>query len=97
MGSSQYLFVSNVLSPYEPHMTISHVLAASHFQCSCTIQPALQHTEAQLWCCAQTRNPAVDLPIGIVGSLLACSALYAGLALTLCLMARPHPPVFVPG
>ncbi len=37
---------------------------------------------------AQTKNPAVDLPIGIVGSLLACSALYAGLALTLCLMAR---------
>lgn len=36
----------------------------------------------------QTRNPAKDLPIGIVGSLLACSALYAGLALTLCLMAR---------
>ena len=38
--------------------------------------------------CMQTRNPAKDLPIGIVGSLLACSALYAGLALTLCLMVR---------
>lgn len=38
--------------------------------------------------CVQTRNPSKDLPIGIVGSLLACSALYAGLALTLCLMVR---------
>ena len=38
--------------------------------------------------CMQTRNPSKDLPIGIVGSLLACSALYAGLALTLCLMVR---------
>ena len=36
----------------------------------------------------QTRHPSKDLPIGIVGSLLACSALYAGLALTLCLMVH---------
>lgn len=80
-------------------MTNPHVLASQPFPVLLQhpIQLALQHTEAQLWCCAQTRNPAVDLPIGIVGSLLACSALYAGLALTLCLMARPHPPVSVPG
>ncbi|KAK9819560.1 hypothetical protein WJX81_003898 [Elliptochloris bilobata] len=40
----------------------------------------------------ETRNPARDLPIGIVGSLLACSVLYAGLALTLCLMV-PAPDI----
>ncbi len=35
---------------------------------------------------AQVKNPAVDLPIGIVGSLLVCAFLYALMCVVICLM-----------
>ncbi|KAK9811336.1 hypothetical protein WJX72_002052 [[Myrmecia] bisecta] len=37
-------------------------------------------------CAEETRNPAVDLPIGVIGSLLICAAFYVLMCLAICLM-----------
>lgn len=34
----------------------------------------------------ETKNPARDIPIGLVGSMVITTALYCALAITLCLM-----------
>lgn len=35
---------------------------------------------------SQVKNPSVDLPIGIVGSLVVCAFLYALMCVVICLM-----------
>ena len=69
-----------------------HLMLAWSLTTQCASQHTACHQSMRRFVtsvlCMQTRNPSKDLPIGIVGSLMACSALYAGLALTLCLMVR---------
>ena len=37
-----------------------------------------------MWSPAQVKNPAVDMPLGIVGAVAICGVLYVGLSLVLC-------------
>lgn len=43
-------------------------------------------TPSMCACALQVKNPSVDLPIGIVGSLVVCAFLYALMCVVICLM-----------